>query len=357
MASAYDTVGQGLSTYAGAAMGGVPGAMAGNSIGGELGGDAPWGERFASFDPTRAHTSDFQAAPIKSEYEVHQANVPNFAQMLANTQNGANMGFTEGPGGAPSFVQSLMGNYNQAQNQQQALMGNLQQQSMGQGPGAQLSNNYLHQAQDTNAANAMGLMSSQKGINPAMAARMAGQQSAMGNQQAAGQGANLNLQQALAAQGQLGSMLGQNQQTNANMFNTQTGMSSNQFGHALDANQQNNALNQLTASQNAANAMGAQGINAGTANANTAAKTQSAGGAMGAIGTVGGVLASVLAHGGKVPGHASHNGDDTKNDTVHTMLSPGEIVIPRTAATDRDKAMRFLDALKSGDSTWRGKKK
>lgn len=348
---------------------GPTGVMA--TQGGMAGGINGITDRFAGMDPTKAHTSDFNATPAMSNFQAQAPglnNTPNFAQMLSNTQNGANMGFTAGPNGSPSFVQGLMGNYNQSQGQQQQLINQLQGQSMGQGPGSQLSNNFLHQAQDTNAANAMGLMSSQKGINPAMAARMAGNQSAMGNQQAAGQAANLNLQQQLAAQGQLGGILNQNQNANANLFNAQTGMSSNQFGQALGANQQNNALmsgnnmdaqrlNQLTQSQNAANAMGAQGINAGTANANTAARTQTGGGILGGLGSIGGMAAMAAADGGKVPGVSPHNGDDVKNDTVHTMLSPGEIVIPRSAANDRDKAIKFLDALKSGDGTWGSKKR
>lgn len=36
--------------------------------------------------------------------------------------------------------------------------------------------------------------------------------------------------------------------------------------------------------------------------------------------------------GGQVPGEAKHPGDHPANDTVHAMLSPGEIVLPRTIA-------------------------
>jgi hypothetical protein len=37
-------------------------------------------------------------------------------------------------------------------------------------------------------------------------------------------------------------------------------------------------------------------------------------------------------NGGHVPGQATMDGDHPQNDTVHAMLSPGEIVIPRTVA-------------------------
>lgn len=53
-----------------------------------------------------------------------------------------------------------------------------------------------------------------------------------------------------------------------------------------------------------------------------------------------------LAHGGEVPGTASVPGDSAVNDTKEAKLSPGEIVIPRSAAQDRESAMAFLDALK-----------
>ena len=52
------------------------------------------------------------------------------------------------------------------------------------------------------------------------------------------------------------------------------------------------------------------------------------------------------AYGGEIPGKANVSGDSEENDTEPYMLSPGEIVIPRSAAKDRDSAMAFLDALK-----------
>lgn len=50
--------------------------------------------------------------------------------------------------------------------------------------------------------------------------------------------------------------------------------------------------------------------------------------------------------GGVIPGEPEVNGDSPKNDTEPYMLSPGEIVIPRSAAKDKDSAMKFLDAIK-----------
>jgi hypothetical protein len=61
-----------------------------------------------------------------------------------------------------------------------------------------------------------------------------------------------------------------------------------------------------------------------------AAAGAQAGGALG--GGVANATGPGYAHGGEIPGHAKHAGDDPRNDTVHAMLSPGEIVIPRTEA-------------------------
>lgn len=52
--------------------------------------------------------------------------------------------------------------------------------------------------------------------------------------------------------------------------------------------------------------------------------------------------------GGKVPGQAKVSGDSAKNDTVPAMVSPGEIVIPRSVAMSSDapkKAAAFVAAV------------
>lgn len=46
--------------------------------------------------------------------------------------------------------------------------------------------------------------------------------------------------------------------------------------------------------------------------------------------------------GGKVPGKAKVKGDSPANDTVDAKLSPGEIVIPRSAAHDEDEFKLFM---------------
>jgi len=54
---------------------------------------------------------------------------------------------------------------------------------------------------------------------------------------------------------------------------------------------------------------------------------------------------------GKVPGKAAVDGNSLKNDKVHAMLSPGEVVLPRTISHDPPKAKRFVEHLmKNGGS-------
>jgi hypothetical protein len=53
-----------------------------------------------------------------------------------------------------------------------------------------------------------------------------------------------------------------------------------------------------------------------------------------------------MAHGGKVPGEPKKPGvDSEENDTVPTMLTPGEIVIPLSFASDPKSASAFAYAV------------
>jgi hypothetical protein len=52
------------------------------------------------------------------------------------------------------------------------------------------------------------------------------------------------------------------------------------------------------------------------------------------------------ATGGVVPGSASVPGDSPSNDTVKAKLSPGEIVIPRSASYDPEKAKAFVAKIR-----------
>ena len=54
---------------------------------------------------------------------------------------------------------------------------------------------------------------------------------------------------------------------------------------------------------------------------------------------------SLFSHGGRIDGQANVDGDSYQNDTVEALLSPGEIVVPRTKAKDPKKAKSFIDEV------------
>lgn len=49
--------------------------------------------------------------------------------------------------------------------------------------------------------------------------------------------------------------------------------------------------------------------------------------------------------GGNVPGHPVVPGDSVKNDRIHALLSPGEVVIPRTISHNPDRVKQFVTGL------------
>lgn len=55
-----------------------------------------------------------------------------------------------------------------------------------------------------------------------------------------------------------------------------------------------------------------------------------------------------MQEGGHVPGEAKVSGDSPKNDSVHAMLSPGEIVVPRSIAPHPEAVKRFVQHLTHG---------
>lgn len=250
-------------------------------------------------------------------------------------------------------------NQQQIYGQQQQLVQALQAQAAGQGPNPAQAQ-YMQNVQN-NVANAQGLAASQRGINPALAAKMGSNIGAQANQQAAAQSGLMQAEQQLGAQANLGNLYGQ----------MQTGNLGNQ-----------QLYNQMYGN--------AQGLNAKTAESNTQAHAQLLGSILGAAGKG---AAMGAAHGGIVPnyadggmitnsgqmpslfqtlqsmeqpkqmnmggmtnykmgghvsGKAKISGDSPKNDTVPAMLSPGEAVIPRSVMNSEDapdKARDFIAAL------------
>lgn len=101
------------------------------------------------------------------------------------------------------------------------------------------------------------------------------------------------------------------------------------------------------ASKQAQANLGTLGMAANIDQSNTAARGQLLGSVINAGGGIAGKVATGgMAKGGVVPGKAEVEGDSYKNDKVHTMLSPGEIVVPRSKAKDPEMAKEFIDELK-----------
>ena len=284
--------------------------------------------------------------------------------------------------------------------QQQALADALLAQANGQGPS--LAALQLQQATDANAAQAAGAVASQRGINPALAARLVGQQQANAQQQAAGQAAQLRIQEQLAAREQLAGVLAQMRGQNLETLGAFGGLNQGQNAILSQGDLGAQQLNQSTAAQNAQLAAGMSAQAIAKAQADKARSDRIVGGVIGGIGAVGGTIIGgpvggavgaqagniatsggspsggagysgstagmvpasytpsahispgtlqqpTMAGGGVVPGYAPSPGDSHDNDTVPAMLSPGEVVIPRSivnAEDAPDRAAEFVAAIK-----------
>jgi hypothetical protein len=216
------------------------------------------------------------------------------------------------------------------------------------GTGTSVAQQQLRQTTDENVKKAAGTIASAKGVNPALAARIAATSGAAANQTAAGQSATLAAQEQTAAQELAASTLGTQRSQDIEQQNAALGLMTGAGTLQNTQNQlriqnlaQEQALNQSTASQNAALATGADTT---TAQLATQAATQNAGTntaiLSGVLSGVGTATSNLFARGGKVdyrrggrvPGNARVSGDDERNDIVDAKLSPGEFVTKRTVA-------------------------
>lgn len=238
--------------------------------------------------------------------------------------------------------------------------------------GSPLANAQLTAATNQNVANAAGTIAGAKGLNPALAARLAGQNQTMANQQAANQAAQLQAQIQQAAMGQAGNIYGQLANTGlsqiSNAQNQMNAYNQAQLGNTQQQNQANAniaGINTQGQHQFVSNLIGA-GSKAATMGAATGGMiTQQ--GVMGpkskvaqhlkGIGpqtfAMGGNVGHALRAGGTVPGIPAVHGDSPKNDIVDAKLSPGEIVIPRTIVNSKDPvaaSAKFVAAILSKKS-------
>lgn len=196
------------------------------------------------------------------------------------------------------------------------------------------------QALEQSQAAAASQLASARGLSPAQAQQMLMTRQAAAQQGMAGQSAQLRLQEQMAAQAALGNLLGQRRQQELlgaqqaiNLYGTAGGLGERA---ALSVQEQANIEAQRK-QQLVAALLG--GVSAGAAPfLGNLAKTGKL------IGSARGREMPV-----EVPGTANFKGDTRSNDTVPAMLSPGEIVLPRSVAQDEDapdKAKDFVAALK-----------
>lgn len=273
--------------------------------------------------------------------------------------------------------------------QQQGALAQMLLGQLGQGEGPSAAQAQLQMGTDANIRNAMAMGQSMPGGANANAYRNILMNQAQAQQQGAGQAAMLRSQESQFAdqmrqgtQGLLGNILSGARGQDQSMFQArnqaaqgwgQMGLQQQQIGNqaALGYGQllNQNGLGQLQGQIERQRII--SGIRERQANtltngigglANAAGAAFGAGGMFssgGAFGGGGGPMgpssgASMgvpigAASGGMVPGQAS-GGDRSSNDTVPAMLSPGEIVLPRSVVNDEDaeaKAAEFVKAIKA----------
>jgi len=220
---------------------------------------------------------------------------------------------------------------------QNQLVAQLQAQANGTGPNPAMQ--MMRKANDENIRMNAGFTASQKGINPALAARLASQNQAMMSQKNAADMGIVQAQQQIQAQNTLANVYSGQQQNNLRSQEMQ-----------LQNQQTNNARNTqiFGGLLNGVGAFAGQEYvrrNYGTnADGSGAQKMQDDGSyedgrRMG------------YSQGGPVPGQAQVQGNHPANDTVPAMLSPGEIVIPRTHAKSPEMAKRFIDNVLKNNKT------
>lgn len=297
-------------------------------------------------------SNDFQANAQSNGFRaegVHDLDRSNFAPGIAQ-------GLAQ--------QQAAMQQQNGLQAQQGQLSQALQAQAAGYGPS--LAQMQLQQATGQNINNAASTIASQKGINPGLGARLIAQNQAAMQQQAAGQSGMTRLAEQQGAQNALAGLYGQQQAgalqqagLGGQLLGTAGGLQNAQNAGLMQnafTPQQMNLQAQL-ADQQAK--MDAQRINAGVAQQNNQMSNDILRGAIsGAAGA--GAMAMGMSGGGMVsscvPGYfggALVPGDSPRNDTVPAMLSPGEIVLPRSVTQDEDaeeKAAAFVHAIKARKS-------
>jgi len=227
--------------------------------------------------------------------------------------------------------------------EQAALADALRAQAEGRGPS--LAQMQYQRALEASQAAAASQLASARGLSPAQAQRLLITRQAGAQAAAASQSAQLRLQEQQAAQAALGNLLGQRRQQELLGGQLAAGL----YGTAGSLGTQQ-AISQAEIDQRAKGMV----LGYGKEQQEVEQKRSGAIAGAGAAGAEGLFKAMTAARGREmptreIPGKAKFKGDTRSNDTVPALLSPGEIVLPRSVAQAPDapqKAMKFVDAIK-----------
>ena len=236
----------------------------------------------------------------------------------------------------------------EARAQQMALMAQLQAQAAGQGPS--LAQNQLQRATDQNMQQAMsmGLSSQAQGMNPGSALRAASRARASIQGQSAMDSADLRAKEQFAAQSQLGALLG-------GMRGQDLGQAGGVAGAGLDQQAQAEAIHRRNNPGLAPLISGvAQGVQSfagmGSKPQGLTQQPQGSTGLMPQTQNPQYGNQTVNSTYGTRGYSAGGPVDSPRNDTVPALLSPGEIVLPRSVAMAEDspeKAAQFVAAIRA----------
>jgi hypothetical protein len=216
------------------------------------------------------------------------------------------------------------------QRQSRAQQAQLADQLRARQSGAQRSLTSINTKAATNKNLAQQLAAQGRARKSATPAQLAAATQAASQQQLA-QTAQAGLQEQAQVGGLLGQTLGQTRGLDINQENFARQMARNQLAQEQAVRESQRGLQQQQASLDIREV---QALNALEAQRAAAPKRQK--------------FLGLFNQGGKVPGKAKVKGDSEKNDFVPALLSPGEIVIPRTVVKKGDEAMLgFIKGLKS----------
>lgn len=255
--------------------------------------------------------------------------------------------------------------------EQEQLAKALRERAEGRAPS--IAQMQLAQALEQQGAATQAQLASARGLSPAMAQRLAMEARGEAAQAAAAQAAILKTQEQQASQALLGQQLAamlQGRQLGAQQAGL-LGAQAAEVGYRQQALEQQRLLAQQAAEQ-----AQQQRLMKGIGTAGGALLGGAVGSIVPGIGTVAGAtlgagLGGALggaedkasgslieqgmkslpksARGTEVPGKAKYKGDTRSNDTVPALLSPGEIVLPRSVAQSEEapeKAKKFVEAIK-----------